>query len=226
MVGVTISREQRDAARQRAAEAGVDHLVDIRLQDYREVRDEPFDAVSSIGMSEHVGARPIDEYFSGLVALPQPQGRLLNHAISSVGGSRLGRRSFMARHVFPDGELLDVADTVAASQRAGLEVRDVESLREHYALTLRTWVANLEEGWEVAVTLVGERRARIWRLYMAASALGFEDGGGVAVHQVLGIADAAGGASGMPRTREGWAATATDGGRAPRPVSGSTLPVA
>jgi cyclopropane-fatty-acyl-phospholipid synthase len=115
----------------------------------------------------------------------------------------------MGRYVFPDGELLDVADTVLSMQAAGLEVRDVESLREHYATTLRHWVANLEGHWDEAVTLVGERRARVWHLYMAASALGFEDGG-LAVHQVLGVAREVDGTSGMPPTRDGWATEPVD----------------
>lgn len=103
----------------------------------------------------------------------------------------------MGRYVFPDGELLDVGDTVLAMEAAGLEVRDVESLREHYATTLRHWVANLEADWDEAVSLVGERRARVWRLYMAASAVGFEDGG-LAAHQVLGVARHLDGISAMP----------------------------
>jgi len=204
VVGVTISREQRDAARARVADAGVTDLVEIRLQDYRDVTNERFDAISSIGMSEHVGSERIDSYFTGLASLLEPHGRLLNHAISSVGGSKLGGRSFMGRYVFPDGELLDIAATVTSMQRAGLEVRDVESLREHYAITLRHWVRNLEERWDDAVDLAGERRARVWRLYMAASAIGFEDGG-LAVHQVLGVKRDLDGTSGMPSTRDGWA---------------------
>ncbi len=129
-----------------------------------------------------------------------PEGRLLNHAISSAGGSRLGTRTFIGRYVFPDGELVDVGEVVLAMERAGFEVRDVESLREHYARTLRCWVANLEARWDDAVALVGRARADIWRLYMAASAVGFEDGG-VAIHQTLGVVDGADGSSGMPRTR-------------------------
>ncbi|MFP5318873.1 MAG: class I SAM-dependent methyltransferase [Acidimicrobiia bacterium] len=206
VVGVTISREQVVAARRRAEEAGLGRRLHIRLQDYRHLGRERFDAISSIGMSEHVGRANMGLYFAKLASLLPPQGRLLNHAISSVGGSRLGRRSFMYRYVFPDGELLDVAQTVRAMQDAGLEVRDVESLREHYALTLRRWVANLEDHWDAAVALVGPRRARVWRLFMAASAIGFEDGG-LAVHQVLGVAPGPDGRSGMPPTRHGWAAT-------------------
>jgi cyclopropane-fatty-acyl-phospholipid synthase len=109
--------------------------------------------------------------------------------------------------VFPDGELLEVGTVVTAMQDLGFEVRDVESLREHYARTLRAWVANLEAGWDRAVELVGERRARIWRLYMAASAIGFEDGG-ISVHQVLGVVPSEEGGSGMPLTRDGWHSTA------------------
>ena len=155
-------------------------------------------------MFEHVGKDRCAEYFATLASLLEPNGRILNHAISAVGGSRLHRGTFMYRYVFPDAELLDVGHTVVAMEAAGFEIRDVESLREHYADTLRRWVANLEDGWDDAVALVGHRRARIWRLYMAASALGFEDGG-LAIHQVLGVMPGPGDDSGMPRTRDGWA---------------------
>jgi cyclopropane-fatty-acyl-phospholipid synthase len=203
VVGITISREQVELAQKRVVEAGVGELVDIRMQDYRELGDERFDAISSIGMAEHVGAKRIDEYFGILHRALEPAGRLLNHAISSVGGSRLGRRSFVGRYVFPDGELLDVGDTVKAMERAGFEVRDVESLREHYARTLRSWVANLERNWDAAVAAADVARARIWRLYMAGSAVGFEDGG-INVHQVLGVVPTADGDSAMPPTRRSW----------------------
>ncbi|MFI6869004.1 class I SAM-dependent methyltransferase [Nocardia sp. NPDC050406] len=189
VVGVTISRTQADLARARVAEAGLSGNVEIRLCDYRDLRGEEFDAISSIGMFEHVGAKRAARYFDTLRALLRPEGRLLNHAISSVGGSTMRGRSFIGRYVFPDGELLDVGEVVLALERAGFEVRDVEALREHYALTLRQWVANLENEWERAVALVGEGRARVWRVYMAASALGFEDGG-LGLHQVLGVVPA------------------------------------
>lgn len=203
VVGITISEAQAVRARERVAEAGLSGQVEIRLQDYRDLGRETFDAVSSIGMSEHVGSERIDTYFGRLRASLGPHGRLLNHAISSVDGSRLGRRSFTYRYVFPDGELLDVGDTARAMERAGFEVRDVECLREHYATTLRNWVANLEAQWDRAVELVGERRAKIWRLYMAGSAVGFEDGG-ISIHQVLGVVPDATGTSGMPPTRDAW----------------------
>jgi cyclopropane-fatty-acyl-phospholipid synthase len=203
VVGITISREQVEAARKRVSEAGVGDLVEIRMQDYRQLGAEQFDAISSIGMAEHVGAKRLDEYFSILHRALVPTGRLLNHAISSVGGSRLGRRSFVGRYVFPDGELIDVGTGVLAMERAGFEVRDVESLREHYAKTLRAWVANLEANWDAAVAAADVARARIWRLYMAGSAVGFEVGD-INVHQALGVVQAASGDSAMPPTRAGW----------------------
>ena len=203
VVGITISREQAEMARRRVREAGLDHLVEIRLQDYRDLAGEQFDAISSIGMFEHVGKRRTGEYFSILRSLLVPRGRLLNHAISSVGGSKLGTRTFIYRYVFPDGELIDVADVAAAMQGAGFEIRDVESLREHYAKTLRHWVANLEADWASAESLVGEARARVWLLYMAASAIGFEDGG-ISIHQTLGVVPDEHGTSGMPPTRRDW----------------------
>ena len=201
VVGIALSREQVAKARERVLEAGLQDRVEIRYQDYRDLAGEQFDAISSIGMFEHVGTARTAGYFATLRDLLVPTGRLLNHAISSAGGSRLGPRTFIGRYVFPDGELIDVGEVALAMERAGFEVRDVESLREHYARTLRCWVANLEARWDDAVALVGRARADIWRLYMAASAIGFEDGG-ISVHQVLGVLPGPDGTSGMPRTRD------------------------
>jgi len=203
VVGVTISHEQASYARQAARQAGLDGSVEIRLQDYRDLRGERFDAISSIGMFEHVGRRRMAEYFSTLRGLLGDHGRLLNHAISSVGGSKPRARSFTYRYVFPDGELIDVADVALAMEAAGFEVRDVEALREHYGQTLRHWVANLQQRWSRAVDLVGEGRARVWLLYMAASAVGFEHGG-LGLHQVLAVVPDHDGTSGMPPTRRAW----------------------
>ena len=203
VVGVTLSPAQAQSARDRVAAAGVDQQVEIRLQDYRDVRDGTFDGIASVGMFEHVGSSKSAEYFGAMRRLLRPEARLLNHAISSVGGSRIGSRSFIGRYVFPDGELVDVGKVVLAMEEAGFEVRDVECLREHYVKTLRAWVGNLQQHWEAAVAEVGVRRARVWQLYMAASANGFEDGG-ISVHQVLGVLPAPDGRSGMPPTRRAW----------------------
>ena len=202
VLGVTLSEPQAGYARQRVAAAGLSDRVEIRVQDYRDLRAERFDAISSVGMFEHVGKVRTAQYFETLYGLLAPGGRLLNHAISEQGGSKLRPWSFFGRYVFPDGELLDVGDVVLAMQRAGFECRDVESLREHYARTLRSWVANLEANWEAAVAAVGRARARIWRLYMAGSVIGFENGG-ISVFQVLGVVPDAG-RSGMPPTRSAW----------------------
>jgi cyclopropane-fatty-acyl-phospholipid synthase len=197
-VGVTLSQAQVDLASKRIAEAGMTDRVSVRVQDYRDVHDGPFDAISSIGMFEHVGLSKLDAYFSKLFSLLRPGGRLLNHAISRPWRARrraaFARRGFIDRFVFPDGELLEVGSVVTAIQRAGFEARHLESLREHYALTLRAWSANLERDWEAAVADAG--MARIWRLYIAASAVNFEDGN-TRVHQVL-AAKPGGRRSGMP----------------------------
>lgn len=185
VVGVTLSTEQATLARKRAADAGLTGNVEIRVQDYRDLQDGPFDAISSIGMSEHVGRAQTPAYAAALFGLLRPGGRLLNHAISwNAGPTAPDPDSFIPRYVFPDGEMISLGEMVAALETARFEVLDVEALRRHYALTLRAWVRRLEENWEEAVALAGAGRARVWRLYMAASALGFENGL-TGVNQVL-----------------------------------------
>ena len=185
VVGVTLSAEQAALARKRVADAGLTDRVDIRVQDYRDVDDGPFDAISSIGMSEHVGRAQTPHYVTQLYRLLRPGGRLLNHAISwNAGPAPANPDSFIPRYVFPDGEMISLAEMVGALEADGLEVLDVEALRQHYALTLRAWVQNLEAHWDEAVQAAGEGRARVWRLYMVASALGFESGI-TGVNQVL-----------------------------------------
>lgn len=203
VTGITLSREQAELAREYVSEAGMTDRVEISCQDYRDVIDGPFEAVSSIGMFEHVGLSQLTEYFTRIKDLMTPGGRFLNHGISRPSGTgALPKRSFIARYVFPDGELHEVGRAITSMQELGLEVRDVESLREHYARTLRHWVANLEGSWSEAVALAGSNRARIWRLYMAASALNFETGRN-SVHQVLAINAEPDGSSRMPATRNG-----------------------
>ncbi|PNI09799.1 SAM-dependent methyltransferase [Arthrobacter sp. AFG7.2] len=185
VVGVTLSHEQANLARKRAAEAGLTERVDIRVQDYRDIGDGPFDAISSIGMSEHVGREQTPAYAAALFGLLRPGGRLLNHAISwNAGPTKPDPDSFIPRYVFPDGEMISLGEMVAALERAGFEILDVEALRRHYALTLRAWVRRLEANWEKAAKLASPGRARVWRLYMASSALGFENGL-TGVNQVL-----------------------------------------
>lgn len=200
-VGVTLSPEQQALAVTRLAEAGLADAVEVRLADERDIDDGPYDAIASIGMFEHVGRSRLADYATHLHALLGPTGRLLNHGISRPPGpSAIARDSFAGRYVFPDGELHEVGVVVSVLQEAGFEVRDVQSLREHYARTLRCWVANLEARWDQAVALVGSGRARVWRLYMAGSALGFE-AGRTSIHQVLAVRPDAAGASGMPTVR-------------------------
>lgn len=187
-VGVTLSRAQAELAKRRVELAGLADRVEIRLQDYRDIGDGPYDAISSIGMFEHVGLSQLEVYFNTCFALLAPGGRFLNHAIARVPsfgrGAPLGR--FYDRYVFPDAELHEVGVVVSAVQRAGFEALHMEVFGEHYARTLRSWVANLEASWGAATGEVGERRARIWRLYMAAGALAFE-GGRAQVAQVLAV---------------------------------------
>ena len=195
--GVTVSAEQAAFAQEQVRKAGLADVVQVRLQDYRDIEDGPYDAVSSIGMFEHVGAGQLGEYFSRMYSLLVPGGRLLNHGISRPAGSKpMGRNGFIQRYVFPDGELLEFGKVASAIQEAGFEMRHSENLREHYALTLRAWVANLEDQYTEAVRLVGAGRARVWRLYMAGSALGFE-AGRIEVHQALAVRQDSG-RSGMP----------------------------
>jgi cyclopropane-fatty-acyl-phospholipid synthase len=185
VVGITLSQEQAALARKRVAEAGFTGRVDIRIQDYRALDDGPFDAISSVGMAEHVGRAKLPGYAATLTALLRPGGRLLNHAISWDAGETVWRPdSFIARYVFPDGELISIGDMINALTTADLEVLDVEALRQHYALTLRAWVRNLDEHWQEAVSETSEGRARVWRLYMSASALAFERGA-MGLNQVL-----------------------------------------
>ncbi|MFF6811474.1 class I SAM-dependent methyltransferase [Streptomyces sp. NPDC012403] len=206
VVGVTLSHEQAAHARKRVADEGLTDRVEIRVQDYRDVTDGPYDAVSSIGMAEHVGSERYLEYATALHRLLKPGGRLLNHQIArrpQRDETSYRVDSFIDAYVFPDGELAPLGTTVSLLERSGLEVRDVESIREHYALTLRRWVANLEADWARAVSLAGPGRARVWLLYMAASALAFERNR-IGVNQVLAVRTPESGASALPLRARTW----------------------
>jgi cyclopropane-fatty-acyl-phospholipid synthase len=197
-LGVTLSRRQAEWAQKAIAERGLSDRAEVRFLDYRDVPESTYDAVSSIGLTEHVGKGQLPGYFRFLRAKLRPEGRLLNHCITrptTKFPARAGK--FINRYVFPDGELEAVGTIVSAMQDNGLEVRHEENLREQYARTLRAWVANLDAHWDESVREVGEGRARVWRLYMAASRLGF-DLDQIELHQVLGVRTAEDGSSGMP----------------------------
>ncbi|OBK35664.1 cyclopropane-fatty-acyl-phospholipid synthase [Mycobacterium sp. 1245111.1] len=205
VVGVTVSPEQAAYARRRMLALGLDHQVEIRVQDYRDVNDGPYDAIASIGMAEHVGAEKLPGYAHKLHTLLAPTGRLLNHAISRRPGPSptSSKTSFINRYVFPDGELEPLAVMIDALESAGLEVRDVESLREHYGRTLRAWLNNLEANWDTMIENSSPGRVRVWRLYMAGCALAF-DANRIGVNQVLAVKPTTRGVSGMPSNRQSF----------------------
>ncbi len=203
-VGVTLSGPQAELAAQRIKEAGLASRCRVEIRDYRDLAGERFDKAASVGMFEHVGRQNLPAYFAAVFSALRPGGLFLNHGIS--GGGRTARQSgaptpsFIDRYVFPDGELVPVSDALRAAEAAGLEVRDVESLREHYALTLRHWVRRLEARRAEAVAAVGEGTFRTWRLFMAASAHGFATGQ-LNVYQALLVKPDEQGRSGLPLTR-------------------------
>ncbi|WP_197320872.1 cyclopropane-fatty-acyl-phospholipid synthase family protein [Saccharomonospora sp. NB11] len=202
-VGVTLSREQASWAQRKLRRRGLDDRAEVRHGDYRDVTEHGFDAVSSIGLTEHVGARNLPAYFRFLAARLREGGRLLNHCITRPTTHESHRTGpFIDRYVFPDGELEGVGTIVSAMQDNGFEVRHEENLREHYARTLAAWCANLDAHWDEAVREAGLRRARVWALYMAASRLSFERRR-IELHQVLGVKPAPSGEASMP-LRPDW----------------------
>lgn len=184
VVGVTLSEEQAAYARKRIVDAGLADQCEVRIQDYREVSDGPYDKICSVGMFEHVGSNQLDRYMEVVSNLGTPGGLALHHGICRQLADQGAPNTFIERYVFPDGELHLVSTVAAAAEAAGQEIRDLESMREHYALTLRHWVSNLAKNKEAAIAEVGAERERVWRLYMTASALAFERGD-VSIHQLL-----------------------------------------
>jgi cyclopropane-fatty-acyl-phospholipid synthase len=203
VIGVTLSRQQAEWGAKAVAEAGLSELAEIRHCDYRDVPEEGFDAISSIGLTEHIGVKNIPGYFRFLAPKLKPQGRMLNHCITRprVEDGAASSAGFIDRYVFPDGELTSMATIAGNMQSAGLEVRHEETLREHYAMTLRDWCRNLAENRDAAVAEVGEATTRVWEIYMTGSRLGFEKGA-IELHQVLGV-KSENGVSGMP-LRPDW----------------------
>jgi cyclopropane-fatty-acyl-phospholipid synthase len=188
-VGITLSEPQADAARARLDAAGVGDRVRIEVRDYRDLpADWRFDKAVSVGMREHVGASRLPAYFEAVHRALEPGGLFLDHGLVRGGaaedasvatrlkGLAWRRGAFIQRYVFPDGELVPLGTLIGIAERTGFEARDVENLREHYERTLRWWVERLERAHDAAVALVGEHTYRVWRLYMAATRLGFRSG--------------------------------------------------
>lgn len=200
-LGVTLSRNQAEWAQAEIERRGLSDLAEVRHLDYRDAPESEFDAISSIGLTEHIGKDQLPSYFASLYARLKPGGRLLNHCITQPRTPTRALDAFIARYVFPDGQLEPVGHLISVMNDAGFEIRHEENLREHYARTLTAWCANLEEHWEEAVAEVGLGRARVWRLYMAASRLGFERDN-IQLHQVLGVKLLERGRSGFPL--RGW----------------------
>lgn len=210
--GITLSEPQAELARRRISEAGLADRCRVEVRDYRDFpRGTSFDKVVSVGMFEHVGHAKLPGYFSEAYRLTRPGGLFLNHGIVtlspvSVPGRAVARAlgprtSFIQRYVFPDGELVTPGEVLRFSEGAGFETRDLESLREHYALTLRHWVRRLEDHREEALRLADERTYRIWRLYMSASARAFATGRIGVVQTLFGKMDE-NGVCRLPLTRE------------------------
>jgi cyclopropane-fatty-acyl-phospholipid synthase len=197
-LGITLSAEQARWAQAAIEREGLADLAEVRHGDYRDAPGTDYDAVSSIGLLEHVGVRNYPAYFAFVRGKLREGGRLLNHCITrpdNEGDAVAGH--FIDRYVFPDGELTGSGRIISEAQNAGLEVRHEENLREHYAMTLREWCANLERNWDACVADVGLGTARVWGLYMAGSRLGFETNG-IQLHQVLAVRPHADGRSDFP----------------------------
>ena len=202
-LGVTLSREQAEWAQRAIFEAGLQRRAEVRFLDYRDVSETGFDAISSVGAMEHIGSSELGSHFQAMAAGLRAEGRMLNHTITRSSNRQRHRTGpFVDRYVFPDGELQGLGTVIGAMHDHGLEVRHEENLREHYAMTLREWGANLERNWPRVLTEVGEHRARVWRLYMAISRVGF-DLNRIQIHQILGVRLTSDGRSGMP-PRPSW----------------------
>ena len=198
VVGVTIAKEQKAFIDARIAERGLQDRVEIRLQDYRDVPDGPFDTISSIEMGEHVGQKNYPVYTNGIHRLLRPGGRALIQQMSRT--TRPGGGPFIEAFIAPDMHMRPVGETVDLIEQAGLEVRDVHALREHYVWTVDAWYATFEANWDKVVELVGEEVARVWRLYLVGGALAFEEGR-MGVDQILMVKPTPDGHSSLPRVR-------------------------
>jgi cyclopropane-fatty-acyl-phospholipid synthase len=196
-LGVTLSAQQAQWAKKAIDREGLGDLAEVRHLDYRDVAESGFDAVSSIGLTEHIGVRNYPAYFSFLRDRLRPEGRLLNHCITRPHNHRQEIGAFLDRYVFPDGELIGSGRIITDAQNAGLEVMHEENFRRHYALTLAAWCRNLRDSWDACVREVGEGTARVWGLYMAGSRLAFERNE-IQLHHVLAARTTDAGEDGFP----------------------------
>ena len=203
--GITLSQPQADLANERIVAAGLSDHCRVWVRDYREMDPaDRYDALVSVGMFEHVGEALLPTYFQRAYALLEPGGVFLNHGIANTVADRpVNGPNFSDTYVFPDGELVSISTTTRVAEEAGFEVRDVESLREHYALTLRHWVRRLEANHEQALVYVDEPTYRVWRLFMSGSAHGFTVGR-LNVYQTLLVKPDADGDSSLPLIRTAW----------------------
>jgi cyclopropane-fatty-acyl-phospholipid synthase len=203
VIGVTLSRQQHAFACQRACEEGLDDQVEIRLQDYRDIADGPYDAVASVEMGEHVGQGNYPVYARQLADQLRAQGRLVLQQMSRHD-DHPGGGPFIEAYIAPDMYMRPVGQTVDLLEQAGFEVRDVHALREHYVRTVAAWYETFERRWDETVALVGEEVARVWRLYLVGGALAFEEGR-MGVDQILAVKPGPSGASGLPAIRPAYA---------------------
>jgi cyclopropane-fatty-acyl-phospholipid synthase len=215
VVGITLSAPQAELARRRAAELGLEDRVEIRVMDYREVADGPFDAIASIGMVEHVGARQIDVYARRMARLLRPGGRVLNHGISRLRHLDPEAGPFSERYVFPDAAPLHLSRVLLALEQAGLTTDHVEGFPDDYATTLSHWIRRLDERLDDAVRLAGAERVRVWRLYLRAARKGFRSGF-TSVYQAR--AHLPGNEEGPPRSKQGRPETTKARRSGPSPV--------
>ena len=197
VIGATLSRKQASWGSEAIERDGLSDVAEVRFSDYRDVQERGFDAISSIGLTEHIGVRNYPSYFSWIRDRLRPGGRVLNHCITRADNSARDIGAFIDRYVFPDGELTGSGRIITAMQNVGLEVRHEENLREHYALTLRGWCDNLVANWDECVRETDEGTGKVWGLYMAGSRLSFERNE-LQLHQVLGVKPHADGAADFP----------------------------
>ncbi|WP_227998019.1 class I SAM-dependent methyltransferase [Nocardia australiensis] len=205
VIGATLSAEQAEWAQKKIAEEGLSELAEVRYSDYRDIPESSFDAVSSIGLTEHIGVHNYPHYFEFIKGKLRDGGLFLNHCITRPDNLRSTKAGdFIDRYVFPDGELIGSGRIIAEIQNVGLEVMHEENIREHYALTLHEWCKNLVANWDACVEEVGEGTAKVWGLYMAGCRLGFQRNV-VQLHQALGVKLGPNGESGLP-LRPWWTA--------------------